>query len=131
MQHTRLFLKELVEWLTEHLLKMKSKTIIFRDPVVERVCDKFVKRSDVGYAKYGRTLHDERTGRHKNLAGYLNDVQEELMDAILYIQAAKEEISDNIADKAIAEANKASFRPPHPSHASTAQQDWDDAIAPV
>ena len=73
---------------------MKSKTIIFRDPVVERVCDKFVKRSDVGYAKYGRTLHDERTGRHKNLAGYLNDVQEELMDAILYIQAAKEEISD-------------------------------------
>ena len=72
---------------------MKSKTILFRDPVVERVCDKFVKRSDVGYAKYGRTLHDERTGKHKNLAGYLNDVQEELMDAILYIQAAKEEIS--------------------------------------
>ena len=52
---------------------MKSKTILFRDPVVERVCDKFVKRSDVGYAKYGRTLHDERTGKHKDLAGYLND----------------------------------------------------------
>ena len=97
--HTRLYLKELVKWLTEHLLKMKSKTIIFRDPVVERVCDKFVKRSDVGYAKYGRTLHDERTGKHKSLAGYLNDVQEELMDAILYIQAAKEEISDNVADQ--------------------------------
>ena len=73
---------------------MKSKTILFRDPVVERVCDKFVKRSDVGYAKYGRTLHDERTGKHKDLAGYLNDVQEELMDAILYIQAAKEELND-------------------------------------
>ena len=110
---------------------MKSKTIIFRDPVVERVCDKFVKRSDVGYAKYGRTLHDERTGKHKSLAGYLNDVQEELMDAILYIQAAKEDISDNVADKAIAEANKAGFRPPHPSHASSAQLDWDDHVAPV
>ncbi len=111
---------------------MKSNTIIFRDPVVERVCDKFVTRSDVGYAKYGRTLHDERTGKHKDLAGYLNDVQEELMDAILYIQAAKEELNENsIAKKAIAEANKASFRPPHPSHASTAQQDWDDAISPV
>ncbi len=73
---------------------MKSKTILFRDPVVERVCDKFVKRSDVGYAKYGRTLHNERTGKHKDLAGYLNDVQEELMDAILYIQAAKEELAD-------------------------------------
>ena len=114
---------------------MKSKTILFRDPVVERVCDKFVKRSDVGYAKYGRTLHDERTGRHKDLAGYLNDVQEELMDAILYIQAAKEELNDNSnsnnVNEAIAEANKASFRPPHPSHASTAQQDWDDHVAPV
>lgn len=109
---------------------MKSKTILFRDPVVERVCDKFVKRSDVGYAKYGRTLHDERTGKHKNLAGYLNDVQEELMDAILYIQAAKEELNENsIAKEAIAEANKASFRPPHPSNA--AQLDWDDYVAPV
>ena len=117
-----LYLKELVEWLTEHLLKMKSKTILFRDPVVERVCDKFVTRSDVGYAKYGRTLHDERTGKHKDLAGYLNDVQEELMDAILYIQAAREELVENqdlrhIIDETIAEANKASFRPPHPSDA--------------
>ena len=117
---------------------MKSKTILFRDPVVERVCDKFVKRSDVGYAKYGRTLHNERTGRHKDLAGYLNDIQEELMDAILYIQAAKEELNDNSVNEAIAEVNKASFRPqpeafrpPHPSHASSAQLDWDDAIAPV
>jgi len=78
---------------------MKSKTILFRDPVVERVCDKFVKRSDVGYAKYGRTLHDERTGGHKDLAGYLNDVQEELMDAILYIQAAREEMIDQIQEQ--------------------------------
>ena len=111
---------------------MKSKSIIFRDPVVERVCDKFVKRSDVGYAKYGRTLHEERTGKHKSLAGYLNDVQEELMDAILYIQAAREELVENQHLRhTIEEANKASFRPPHPSHASTAQQDWDDAISPV
>ena len=126
---------------------MKSKTILFRDPVVERVCDKFVTRSDVGYAKYGRTLHDERTGKHKDLAGYLNDVQEELMDAILYIQAAREEL---VESKPQPEA----FRPPHPSHADefyhladnklvggmtgdtekglvNAQQDWDDKISPV
>ena len=96
---------------------MQSKTILFRDPVVERVCDKFVTRSDVGYAKYGRTLHDERTGKHKDLAGYLNDVQEELMDAILYIQAAKEELNDKYVNEAIAEVNKSSFRPPHPSDA--------------
>jgi hypothetical protein len=70
------------------------KTIAFRDPVVENVVDKFVKRSDVGYEKYGRTLDDERKGGFKNLAGYLNDVQEELMDAVLYIQAAREELEE-------------------------------------
>jgi len=114
---------------------MKSKTIIFRDPVVERVCDKFVTRSDVGYAKYGRTLHEERTGGHKDLAGYLNDVQEELMDAVLYIQAAKESHAamkkDLDAKIAMEEANKASFRPPHPSDASSAQLDWTDHVAPI
>ena len=73
---------------------MKSKELKFRDPVVETVVDKFVSRSDVGFAKYGKTLHDERTGGHKDLAGYLNDVQEELMDAILYIQAAKDELNE-------------------------------------
>ena len=73
---------------------MTEKTIKFRDPVVERVVDKFVSRSDVGFEKYGKTLHDERTGGHKDLAGYLNDVQEELMDAILYIQAAREELKE-------------------------------------
>ena len=66
----------------------------FRDPVVKNVVDKFVKRSDVGYDKYGSTLDDERRFKMKNLQGYLNDIQEELMDAILYIQAAREELRD-------------------------------------
>ena len=73
---------------------MRKKEITFRDPVVERVCDKFVSRSDVGYKKYGQTLDSERTTGVKDLAAYLNDVQEELMDAILYIQAAREELRD-------------------------------------
>ena len=62
---------------------MNEKKIKFRDPVVERVVDKFVSRSDVGYDKYGKTLHDERTGGHKDLLGYLNDIQEELMDVLI------------------------------------------------
>ena len=74
---------------------MIGKEIIFRDPVVERVVDKFVSRSDVGYKKYKSTLHDERTQKRKDLLGYLNDIQEELMDAVLYIQTAREEIEDN------------------------------------
>ena len=66
----------------------------FRDPVVRNVVDKFVSRSDVGYEKYGSTLDDERRFKMKNLAGYLNDIQEELMDAVLYIQTAREELRD-------------------------------------
>lgn len=73
---------------------MIKKEIKFRDPVVERVVDKFVSRSDVGYAKYGQTLDSERKTGVKDLAAYLNDVQEELMDAILYIQSAKESLEN-------------------------------------
>jgi hypothetical protein len=73
---------------------MKEKKIKFRDPVVERVVDKFITRSDVGYGKYGITLDSERIEGKKDLPGYLNDVQEELMDAILYIQSAREELKD-------------------------------------
>jgi len=74
----------------------KTKFVTFRDPVVERVVDKFVSRSDVGYAKYGTTLDEERTTKLKGLSKYLQDIQEELMDAILYIQTAREEIDEKI-----------------------------------
>ena len=66
----------------------------FRDPVVKNVVDKFVSRSNTGYEKYGSSLDDERRLKMKGLTKYLNDVQEELMDAVLYIQAAREELQD-------------------------------------
>ena len=72
----------------------ERKTYGFRDPVVKNVVDKFVSRSDVGYEKYGSTLDDERRVKMKDLQKYLNDIQEELMDAILYIQAARDELQD-------------------------------------
>ena len=77
--------------------KPETVNIEFRDPVVKRVVQKFVDRSNVGFAKYGRTLDSERLGGHKDLVGYLNDVQEELMDAILYIQTAREELTDPVS----------------------------------
>ena len=70
------------------------KSYGFRDPVVKNVVDKFVSRSDVGFEKYGSTLDDERRLKMKGLTKYLNDIQEELMDAVLYIQAAREELRD-------------------------------------
>ena len=73
---------------------LERKSYGFRDPVVRKVCDKFIDRSNIGYEKYGDTLDDERRLRMKGLQKYLNDIQEELMDAVLYIQAARDELQD-------------------------------------
>ena len=81
---------------------MNSRKIIFRDPVVERVVDKFVGRSNVGFEKYGTTLQNERTVKMKDLQKYLNDIQEELMDAVLYIQTARDELQD-LSEEALIE----------------------------
>ena len=81
------------------------KEYSFRDPVVRHVVDKFVSRSDVGFEKYGSTLDDERRLKMKGLTKYLNDVQEELMDAILYIQAAREELQD-LSEEALIERHR-------------------------
>ena len=85
---------------------MRSKEIKFRDPVVERVVDKFVSRSDVGFAKYGTTLEDERRLKMKGLQKYLNDIQEELMDAVLYIKTARDELRDLSEESLIEKFNE-------------------------
>ena len=71
---------------------MNKKQIEFRDPVVERVVDKFVSRSDVGFAKYGVTLEDDKS----NIFAWINHLQEELMDAVLYLQKLKEETTEEL-----------------------------------
>ena len=71
---------------------MNKKQIDFRDPVVERVVDKFVSRSDVGFAKYGVTLNDDKS----NLFAWINHLQEELMDAVLYMQKLKESSTEEM-----------------------------------
>ena len=74
-----------------------KKQIEFRDPVVERVVDKFVSRSDVGFAKYGVTLDDDPS----KVVDWLNHLQEELMDAVLYLQKAKETYTTNEEEKIV------------------------------
>ena len=78
---------------------MNGVEVDFRDPVVKRVVDKFKARSDAGYEKYGTTLHEERTTKIKGLMKYLIDIQEELMDAVLYIQTAQEELKDMLDEE--------------------------------
>ncbi len=73
---------------------MNKKQIEFRDPVVERVVDKFVSRSDVGFAKYGVTLNEDKS----NLFAWINHLQEELMDAVLYMQKLKESSTEEMQE---------------------------------
>jgi hypothetical protein len=76
---------------------MKEQKIMFRDPVVQSVVNKFVDRSDVGFAKYGKTLRDDQS----DVFTWLNHLMEELMDATLYLQRLKEEISTLREEKAL------------------------------
>jgi hypothetical protein len=53
------------------------------DKIVQSVIEKFAQRSAQGVAKYGTTLADNNTD------DFLTHLQEELMDAVLYIEKLK------------------------------------------
>ncbi len=74
---------------------MKIKT---EDKIVQQVLKKMDERSLVGQKIYGATMMQEIEGQEKDLDRFLVDVQEELMDALLYIQAARRCLTDEIEE---------------------------------
>jgi len=74
---------------------MQIKT---QDKIVQNVLRKMDERSLIGQKKYGATMMDEIEGQKKDLNRFLVDVQEELMDALLYIEAAKRCLTDEIEE---------------------------------
>ncbi len=65
------------------------------DQIVLSVIEKYAKRSEIGQAKYGTTLETN------NKDNYLKHLQEELMDASLYIEklmAMDKEITKIVKD---------------------------------
>ena len=74
---------------------MEIKT---KDEIVLKVLKKMDERSLVGQKKYGATMMQEIEGQEKDLNRFLIDVQEELMDALLYIEAAKRCLTDEIEE---------------------------------
>jgi hypothetical protein len=58
------------------------------DTIVQSVVDKFQERSEVGIKKYGVTLDR----KDLSLLEWLNHLQEEMMDATLYIEKLKNEL---------------------------------------
>jgi len=69
---------------------MNKYTVKTDDRIVQQVIEKIDQRSLVGQAKYGAMMMEEVEGKDKDLNDFLMDVQEEIMDALLYIQAARE-----------------------------------------
>ena len=76
-----------------------------KDEIVLAVLKKMDQRSLVGQEKYGATMMEEIEGEEKDLNRFLIDVQEELMDALLYIEAAKRCLSDEIENAMINRMN--------------------------
>lgn len=58
------------------------------DQIVKKVMAKYYERSQVGIKKYGKTLDRGDL----SLYDWLNHLQEEIMDASLYIEKIKEEL---------------------------------------
>jgi hypothetical protein len=76
-----------------------------KDEIVLSVLKKMDQRSIIGQQKYGATMMQEIEGQEKDLNRFLVDVQEELMDALLYIEAAKRCLSDEIEEAMINRIN--------------------------
>ena len=72
----------------------KKLKIHSKDKLVHEVIRKFDERSAAGFAKYGSTLRNDMDDIYR----WFNDVQEELMDAILYIQKVKEVSTDMLIE---------------------------------
>ena len=75
-----------------------------KDEIVLSVLKKMDQRSIIGQEKYGATMMQEIEGQKKDLGRFIVDVQEELMDAILYLESARHCLKDEIEDAMYAKA---------------------------
>jgi len=60
-----------------------------KDSIVEQVITKYRKRSQLGIKKYGTTLAENELTQEQ----WLTHLQEELMDAVVYVEKLKNELS--------------------------------------
>jgi hypothetical protein len=77
---------------------MNNYVVKTNDEIVQRVIEKIDQRSLIGQKKYGATMMGEIKNEVKDLDRFLVDVQEEIMDALLYIQAARVCLRDEVEE---------------------------------
>ncbi len=81
---------------------MTKKEINFRDPIIQKVVEKIISRSDVGYDKYKVTLEAD----NKSVNEWLNNIQEELMDAVNYIEKLKAILTEDLQETLLKDYNE-------------------------
>jgi hypothetical protein len=86
----RIFAEELRTFgaMLEEVEIIPEEKPINTDPILTKVMTKYFDRSEMGIKKYGTTLENNSLP----LMEWLNHLQEELMDATLYIEKLKQEI---------------------------------------
>ena len=73
-----------------------------KDKIIQNVINKIQKRSEVGFKKYGVTLKDDA----QPLDVWLQHIQEELMDAVNYIEKARYALREEIEECYINDAKE-------------------------
>tara|TARA_R110000787_G_scaffold172799_4_gene285397 strand:+ start:429 stop:719 length:291 start_codon:yes stop_codon:yes gene_type:complete len=74
------------DWMEHQWTKNSTLGLNSRDGIVQDVKDLYDHRSQVGIKKYNITLEDSK----ESLGAFLAHLQEELMDATLYIEKLKQ-----------------------------------------
>ena len=77
------------------------------DKIINRVINKIQKRAEAGYKKYGVGLDKDE----QSLDTWLNHLQEELMDAVNYIEKARSVLREEIEECYIRDSNSISRYP--------------------
>jgi len=77
--------KDYSDWMEQRWTKTSTIETKSKDGIVQDVKDLYEQRSEVGIKKYNTTLEDSKDG----LNTFLIHLQEELMDATLYIEKLK------------------------------------------
>jgi len=83
------FKKEKEMYLDEHIgdIVVNQPEVVREDSIVNEVVENFKERSRIGILKYNTTL--DRTDI--DFIGWVNHLQQELMDATLYLERLKKE----------------------------------------
>jgi hypothetical protein len=72
----------------QNIESISSPVVFTNDTIVNTVIESFISRSNLGFKKYNKTLDREDL----STVDWVNHAQEELMDAILYLERLKKNL---------------------------------------